>query len=209
MTFISTIQRITKPKPRFLVEPKEPIEEAFVLDGLRYYQFVDPMKTPGKRGLNAVTIFEELRMRIKREHLKEFIKFNIETIKQLEDSLSGKTGRINLNQAFDSIQNLKKTNIFLKERMDFIFEPELAYKFASVVFFDENENPYDYDAVYCAQKIERWKKAEDMEAFFLRQPIARLIPYTESSEIDLKTYSKIVNQIIGKQMSNISTSRSN
>ena len=43
-TVVEKIQQIVA--SLVLVNPKEPIELAFEMEGVRYYQFVDPLKTP-------------------------------------------------------------------------------------------------------------------------------------------------------------------
>lgn len=199
MTAIDTLQRIIKPKPKFLVDPVSPIQEVFEIDGISHYQFVDPMATPGLRGLSAVMFYEELRMRTTKElQVKEMQYINEKCNELLHVHLSGSSGKINLVNAIAAIQDIQKTQVFRQERMNFIVEPELAYKFASVVFFDENESPYAYDQAYNKLKIERWKKHESTLDFFLRQPISRLIGFFEPSDISFPDYMKIVDQVLQK-----------
>lgn len=196
---VEILQRFLKPKPKFLVNPIAPTELAFEIDGIRYYQFVDPLSTPGLRGLSAVMYFEELRMRSTKDlQVQEMNFINAKCNELLDRHLSGASGNINLVDAIAAIQEIQKTQLYRKERMDFIIEPELAYKFASVVFFDENESPNSFDQAYAKIKIERWKKHEQALDFFLRQPIARLIGFLEPSEIPFQDYTKIVEQILKK-----------
>lgn len=196
---VETLQRVIKPKPKFLENPISPIEEVFEIDGITHYQFVDPMATPGLRGLNAVMFYEELRMRTSYElQVKEMNFISAKCDELLNVTLSGTTGKIDLVKAIEAIQEIKKTQVYRKERMDFIVEPELAYKFASVVFFDENESPYSYDPIYNKKKIERWKKHESTLDFFLRQPIARLIGFMQPSELSFQDYMTVIDQILKK-----------
>ena len=46
------------------------------------------------------------------------------------------------------ITELARLNMFLKERLELIVEGEIIMKLASVVFFDENEKPYEYNYKY-------------------------------------------------------------
>lgn len=196
---VEALQRLIKPKPKFLEDPLAPYEPAFEIDGITYYQFVDPMAVPGLRGLSAVMFYEELRMRSTYElQVKEMNFIEAKCDELLNFTLSGTTGKIDLVKAIEAIQEIKKTQVYRRERMNFIIEPELAYKFASVVFFDENESPYSYDAIYNKQKIERWKKHEPALDFFLRQPIARLIGFLKPSELSFQDYTKVIDQILKK-----------
>lgn len=196
---VEILQRAIKPKPKFLEDPIAPIEPVFELDGITHYQFVDPMATPGLRGLNAVMFYEELKMRTTHAlQVKEMNFIKAKCNELLTVHLSGASGSINLPDAVNAIQDILKTQVYREERLNFIIEPELAYKFASVVFFDENESPYSYDAIYNKQKIERWKKHEPTLDFFLRQPIARLIGFLKPSELSFPTYMTVVDQILEK-----------
>jgi cell shape-determining protein MreC len=61
---------------------------------------------------------------------------------------------------------LMKLNNQLSERLEFIYDTDLVYKLASVVYFDEKENPEDYDWTYNQKKIDKWKKDKSINDFF-------------------------------------------
>jgi hypothetical protein len=48
-----------------------------------------------------------------------------------------------------------------------------------VVFFDASENPLKYELGYAKKKIAHWKACDDVEAFFLRQPVKTLMPFLD------------------------------
>lgn len=202
---LKLLNKLFNNKPKFLVDPKDPYSLRFTLAGENYYSFDDPMKTPGLRGLHCILAFDELRMRTRRELLEKETEFTLRKTAELKLALSGNGGRISLGHAFGLISEIEEVNVFRKERLNFIFEPDLAYKFASVVFFDENENPYTYDQAYCEKKIEKWKQHEEIGAFFLRQPIAQLIPFLGNSEVDIPTYSKVVRKIVSRHSERVSS----
>lgn len=194
-----------KTKPRFLVDPKMVIEEAFTDNaGIKYFQFSDPYLTPCVRGLHALTIYEELRMRTRKEHLDAETDHLVEWSEKALNSLSGKNGKINLVATIEAINEIKKVVVFRKERMNLLFPPDIAYKLASVVFFDETENPYRYDQAYGQKKIERWKQSEDMNTFFLREPLLRLMPYLQEFDQNLENSFKTVEKIHNFQFENLS-----
>jgi len=200
----------SKPSPKFIENPLSPVEFAFTdASGEDCYQYVDPFAAPCMRALSAITAYEELMKRTTRElDLLEVA----ETKKQVtiaRESISGGKGMIDLNKTFKALQQIEYVADSKKARLDFIFEPETAYKFAAVVFFDKNESPLRYDSVYGQRKIDRWKKDESISDFFFRQPIKRLIPFLGESKVNLDQYSEIVTKVINHQLQNLSITKSN
>jgi hypothetical protein len=106
----------------------------------------------------------------------------------LEKNLDGTKGQINLGKAFQTIYNMRT-------RANLGFDPQLVKRLASVVYFDETEDLSGYDKDYCDKKIKFWEKHEVYD-FFLIRPIKELCNLNASSEIHLKTYIPIAEQII-------------
>jgi hypothetical protein len=87
----------------------------------------------------------------------------------------------------------------LKDRLDWVFEPDTVFKAAAVVFFDATENPLVYSTEYAKIKIARWK-AEGLLNFFLQKPIKDLIGLPTDSALDLETYLPIVEKLKMKNL---------
>ncbi len=155
---------------------KHIIEEAFEVGGVKYYQFSDIFQIPYERGLMALAVYEEVRMRCTREYLQK----HVEACRAL------------LHDDKIDIYKLNLINEQLGDRLNLAFDAEHLYKLASVVFFDEKENPALYEADYCHKKIEFWKKNKELTAFFLQKPLVELIPFLKDADIDLQTYSEMV-----------------
>lgn len=155
---------------------KHMIEYAFTVKGVKYYQFNDVFQIPYERGLMALAVYEEVRMRCTREYLEK----HVEACREL------------LHDSKIDIYKLNLINEQLGDRLNLAFDAEHLYKLASVVFFDEKENPALYEADYCAKKIEHWKKHKDLTAFFLQKPLMELIPFLKDADFDLQTYSEVV-----------------
>jgi hypothetical protein len=147
-------------------------------------------------------------MRTRREHLEKESEYTLETLDMILKSLQGAGGNINLVHAIQGLNDIKQVVIYRQERMKMIFEPDIAYRFAAVVFFDKTENPYSYDQAYGMKKIERWKRSESMNDFFLRQPIVKLMPFIQELDQNLLTYGETVRKIIQQQYDHLSTSKS-
>ncbi len=61
-------------------------------------------------------------------------------------------------------------------------------KLATVVYFDEQENPLDYQYPYNKQKLEHWMKHNDVEGFFLNLPEYAFLPSLTEYSKNFPTY---------------------
>ena len=154
-------------------EQKYMIEEAFTIECRKYYQFTDVFNLPIERGLMALMVYEETRMKCSVEYLQK----HIEAVRGL------------LRAQKIDIFRINQLNEQLNERINFALDVDLIYRLAAVVYFDENENPSLYDAEYCKKKIEFWKKNKSVSDFFLQQPLTELLPYLKNVDFDLDAYS--------------------
>lgn len=188
-TLLHTLHR-----PKFHIAPEHPTSMAFECGGVQYYQFDDPFNIPYRRGFSALVFYNELRMGCTRDDLKKYV----ETI----EGIISDPVKI-------SIAKIARLTDDLKMKLNFIYEPDILYKLASVVFFDQSENPATYDFKYGQKKIELWKKHKSVEDFFLLQPIQRLVPYLKDCEVDIEAYTKAVSQVTAMQREVLSTISSN
>lgn len=193
MKLLSRLKRLLKGNQKNVFpQAKHRIVEAFICDGEQYYQFDDPFNLPYERGLHALSVYEELRMRCTREYLSKYTAAIDKLIK---------TKTINV----EVLSEMLKLNNQLKERLDFVFEPETAYKLASVVYFDRTENPYKYEGAYASKKIERWKAAGGAYDFFTQKPLVELIPFLRDADSNFQTYLEIQKQILKIHSGSISS----
>lgn len=177
-------------KPVFKLVNNHVVKEAFSCGGTTYYMFDDIFNLPYERALTALDFYEEFRQRT----TKDYLRLHVQAV---EDILS--------NPKKIDIGNLALLNKQLKERLNWIIEPDLLYKLASVVFFDKNESPYIYSHKYGADKIKHWKKHSEMNAFFLQTPIVSLVPFLKECDIDFQAYSTVVEKMNKHLLENIST----
>jgi hypothetical protein len=147
-----------------------------------YYEFEDPNSLTAGRAFAALNYYKELSMGCTREFLL------VDTI--LRDS-----------KKIDIIE-VAKLNLQLKERLEMVIDSLTPYKVASVIYFDETEDPYSYDYSYGMKKIERWKK-ENISSFFLQTPVTNLIPSQLLSEENLENYMKVARELDKTQYQNI------
>lgn len=158
---------------------KHIIEPAFEIAGVQYYRHADVFNIPCERGLMALAIYEESRMRCSREYLEK----HVEVVREL------------LRAKSIDIFKINQLNEQMAERLNLVIDTDLMYKLASIVYFDSKENPAIYEAEYCAKKIEFWKSHKGTADFFLQKPLKELIPYLESVDFDLNEYSKVQTEL--------------
>jgi hypothetical protein len=182
--------RLTQKKNPFPMA-KHIIKPAFAVGGVQYYEFDTTANLPWKRGLKFLSVYNELDMKCDRFYLTK----HTEAVKNI---LTG--GK---RVGFDEMVKVNQLNNQLIERLTWIYQEDLVYKVASVVFFDANENPDDWEWNYAAKKIEHWKKNENAAAFFLHEPIQKLIPFLNGSNMSFPNYSEVQKGIDKAQLENI------
>jgi hypothetical protein len=177
-------------RPAHQLRPGHKIELAFTANGIDYYHFPDVLSMGFERALTALSFYEELRMRTTREYLEAHCRAMREI---LADPKKIDVYRISI------------LNKNLQDRLGLIVEPEIVYKLAAVMYFDQTEDPYRYDFAYGQKKIERWKKDLSLKSFFLSTPIKNLIPGLDSFEENLENYSEVVKVLNDKMWETISS----
>jgi hypothetical protein len=151
---------------------------AFECGGVKYFEFVDKNNLPYQRGLDALTFFQELQNGVTKEYLLDHVKI-----------MSGL-----LSQTKIDIGKVAVHNNRLSERLNYLVSKDIIYKIASIAFIDENENPLSYDTKYNETKIQNWKD-NGADAFFLFQPMRRLIPFLKEYGETSVTYLMVVEEI--------------
>ena len=171
------------------IKTEHPVDYLFTLDGIKHYRYKDISKTNCQRMFASNDYFNELSMRCSREYLQEHTK-------AMDAILSSKT---------IDIQKVSQLNLQLKERLDMIHESDMIYKIASVIIFDTTENPHDYDFKYGQEKIARFKKASQKDAFFLIKLFKITVGSPNMSDQDLLTYMEVGGKITQEHLEVIST----
>lgn len=166
----------------YFKDAKHIISYAFTIGDRHYFRFDDPLNTPYDRALKTLVYYKELDMNCDRTFLKAHTE-------AFDNALSKSSITI------DTLIDLKQLNDQLKARLELPKEPELMYKLASVVFFDQSENPYVYEFKYGVNKIKAWKRDTTMEDFFLQKPLLELIPYLQFAGENLEQFSAMTEKV--------------
>jgi hypothetical protein len=182
---------LTKLKLRLKSAPKSnhTIVSAFTIGGVEYFQFDDAFNLPYLRGLTTITYFREMQMNCDRELLLAHCDAKETMSNKLMEAFNIQAGKMNLTKIFDLQKQSIALDMQLKERVTMITDPDLIYKLASIVFFDKNESPYNYEHSYNLKKIEFWKKHKTMHDFFLSMPVQKLVPFLKTLPQDMSSSS--------------------
>lgn len=175
------------PKQYFPAQ-KHIIKYAFSIEDKHYFKFDDHLNIPYERGLSCLVYYRELDLNIDRDFLKE----HLEAINKI------------LTSSTIDIFKIKALNDQLLTRLQLPKDPELMYKLASVVFFDQEESPEVYEWEHGKKKIAFWKEAASLHDFFLQQPLKALIPYLEYAGENLSTFSRMVQDVNRVHLANLS-----
>lgn len=174
-------KKLFQRKPRIMQDKEHKFIEAFELHGIRYFQFEDAFSGPTQRMMCALTYYAELEMRLDRSYIEAHCKM-------VDKILNPEDGKIKL-----TILALLNNN--MKERLALTPFPDHIYKLASVIFFDDSEDPYGYDQKYNEKKIAKWKKADGVLDFFLKQPLKELIPSLASVDMNVQMFFDVAQKI--------------
>lgn len=187
--FIERMFGRTKKLKRHIVADKYKIVLAFEHGGHKYYQFENVFDISTGRGLQAMIIYEEFKMRCDREYLEKHIKA---------------VNKILSNPKTINIVTLATIHKNLEERLNLAPFPDHIYKLASVLFFDETESPFAYDMKYNNQKVSGWRADEEILPFLVQQPLKALMPFLDTPKETLQTYFKVSDVIEKMNQTNLS-----
>jgi len=186
---IQVIKNLFAYRKQFRLIEGHQVIEAFKIDGIQYYEFQDIYDIPCGRAFAIRDILEELSMRTTRPFLQAHVT-------AVQNILS--------NPKTINIPELAKLNQQLQERLDLIIDTEIVYKLASIYYFDDSEKPYEHSFKYGIEKINKWKRKDDMD-FFMLEPIKKLANLTVLLPEDLQVYSMVAQKMTNKQLDNIFT----
>ena len=152
------------------------IEYAFSLGKKHYFKFSDHLNIPYERALSCLVYYRELDMNVDGDFLDQ----HLEAIDQI------------LTSNPIDVFKIKSLNDQLRMRRKLPKDPEIMYKLASVVFFDQDETAEVYEWNYGKKKIEYWKENASLRDFFLQKPLMELIPYLSYVGENLETFSRLI-----------------
>jgi hypothetical protein len=162
------VNPVTPGVPRYNgIAPKErhdQIEFAFTSGGVNYFRFSAEVNIPFQRAIAARDILTE-----------ELWQVNPAVLQSWNEALI----QLVMNQRTPADKKLFEIGIManrLKEQLSMSFSFTRTFKLASVMYFDEGENPLDYQYPYNDAKMKHWMTHNDVPGFFLNLPDSEYIP---------------------------------
>jgi hypothetical protein len=179
------------------VAPKErhdQIEFAFVSGGVNYFRFSTAINIPFQRAIAAKEILTE-----------ELWQINPKVLTGWTESLIG----VITDDKKKTDKKLFEVGVLaqrLKEQMELSHSLVRQLKLATVLYFDEQENPLDYQYPYNKAKLEHWSKYNDIPDFFLNLPEYNLLPSGTELVQNFPTYLQSESKMLLSQLRHIITS---
>lgn len=152
------------------------IEFAFTSGGINYFKFTTEVNVPFQRAIAARDIFTEELWQINPDFLKGWNNGLINLITDRKKKDEKKLYEIGILASR------------LKEQLDISMSLTRQLKLATVIYFDEEENPLDYQYPYNKKKMEHWMKHNDVEGFFLKLPEYAYLPSLTEYSQNFPTY---------------------
>lgn len=159
-------------KGNFRIQPQHETEFCFEAGGKKYFKFINEFTIPSTRAMSALDVYTEVEQKVD----KPYLDLAFATIRDLCNK--------------GDLVGVAAVVLNAQKRLDHICNVDMVYKLASVLYFDEEENPYDYDTEYAEKKIALWRK-ENVKSFFLRTPLSDYLPSFGISSVSIANYTHL------------------
>lgn len=152
------------------LKPNHEVKLAFVHKGVEYFCMISGVDTYAQRYFAALDIFEAMGYKVDAQFMDTF-----------QDLLDDCLNKGQLGEA-------ARLNGKLRERRKQLLNEELILSLASVWFFDKNENVYEYNHHYAAEKINRWRGDAALMQNFYETPLAEFMPSNNTLKENMQRY---------------------
>jgi hypothetical protein len=159
------------PKERY-----DQIEYAFTSGGVHYFKFNAEVNIPFQRAIAARDILTEELWQINPDFLRGWVEGVLGLV------VNGKV------TADKKIFDIGIMATRLKEQLELSFSLVRQMKLATVIYFDEYENPLDYQYPYNQQKMKSWMANNDVPGFFLKMLDFQSVPSLKELEANFPNF---------------------
>ena len=158
------------------------IKYGFSVGSKHYYRLAHDYDIFESRFGYLKTFYQEVENKITSNDLKEFADATEKYIEDYEKSLHKGEPKPEL------LVNAKELQKELKYRSEWLFEPTSLYKYASVFYFDLQEDIKDYDVEYNHDKIIYWSKKKTLLRTLLEELMTGVENLLALSKEDFNSY---------------------
>lgn len=180
---LSKIIEIDNPKD-VKIHPRydKHIKYGFTIDGKHYYRFLHDYDIFESRFKFLSTFYQEVENKMTSQDINEFSDATNKYIEDYEESLHLGEPKPHL------LAKAKELQKEVKYRSTWLFEPTSLYKYASVLYFDLQEDITDYDVQYNHDKIILWSKKKTLLRTFLKELMENADGLLSLSKEDFNNY---------------------
>lgn len=170
--------------PRF----DKPIKYGFTTGGKHYYRLTNDYDIYENRFRYLKTFYQEVQNKLTSNDINEFCQ--------------AAKNYINDGKHIQAGELLSE----MEYRSTWLFEPTSLYKYASVIYFDIQEDIRDYDMTYCHKKIEFWSKKKELLRMLLKELMENVENLLSLSKEDFTDYISALQKSKDKQQKLMSDS---
>lgn len=164
----------------------KPIKFGFTVGNRHYYRMTHDYDIYKDRFGYLKTYYEECERKLTTQDIKDFCQAAKEYINK------GKP--IQAGQLLDEMEH----------RGEWLFEPTSLFKYASVIYFDLQEDIKDYDVMYCNDKIRYWVKKKSLLRLLLKELMTGAENLLALSNSDFTHYLSVMQKELKKQQKLVS-----
>ncbi len=169
------------------------IKYGFTVGSKHYYRLLHDYDIFESRFRYLKTFYQEVENKLTSNDINQFADATGKYIEDYEKSLHKGEPQPDL------LAKAKDLQSEVKYRSEWLFEPTSLYKYASVFYFDLQEDILDYDVEYNHEKIVYWSKKKTLLILFLKELMTGVDNLLALSKEDFNTYLSELQQKNDKQ----------
>jgi len=170
------------------------IKYGFSVGSKHFYRFLHDYDIFENRFRYLKTFYQEVENKLTSQDINEF---SDATNKYLEDYKTSLHKGEPKPQLLEDAMELQKE---MKYRSEWLFEPTSLFKYASVIYFDLQEDLLDYDVTYNHDKIKYWSKKKSMLRMLLKELMSGVGDLLNLSKDDFTQYLSSLQERKTKQV---------
>lgn len=165
-----------------------------------YYRFKNDWDVFENRFKYLKTFYQEVENKLTSQDINQFGEATKNYIQDYKKSLHKGDPKPDLLDKAEQLQDE------LEYRSKWLFEPTSLYKYASVLYFDLQEDVTDYDVGYNHEKIRYWSKKKELLRMLLKELMTGVESLLALSNEDFRSYLSELQQKKDDQQKLISDS---
>jgi len=170
------------------------IKYGFSVGSKHYYRLLHDYDIFESRFKYLKTFYQEVENKLTSNDINGFSDATVKYLEDYEKSLHAGEPKPDL------LSKAKELQLEVKYRSEWLFEPTSLYKYASVFYFDLQEDIKDYDVEYNHDKIVYWSKKKTLLRTLLKELMTGVENLLALSKDDFETYLSNIQTKKDKQL---------